>query len=58
MSFKKGDQVKLAAVVPQGPVLKMRMEESGNIQCLLGWVDENGVAQERWFDASQLVLVD
>jgi len=56
-SFKKGDQVKLVAVVPQGPVLSMRMDEDGNVQCLVGWKDANGKDQQRWFDADQLVSV-
>jgi hypothetical protein len=32
----------------------MRMEEDGNIQYLISWVDINGVEQERWFDEGQL----
>ena len=30
-TFKKGDVVKLAGVVPQGPVIGMRMDEDGNV---------------------------
>ena len=30
-TFKKGDVVKLNGVVPQGPVLAMRMDEDGNV---------------------------
>jgi uncharacterized protein YodC (DUF2158 family) len=55
-TFKKGDQVKLVAVVPQGPVLSMRMDEDGNVQCLVGWTDANGAEQQRWFDEDQLVV--
>ena len=28
-AFKKGDEVKLIAVIPAGPVLAMRMDEDG-----------------------------
>ena len=55
--FKKGEEVKLIAVVPAGPVLALRMDEDGNVQYLIGWTDIDGVAQQRWFDESQLVAV-
>jgi uncharacterized protein YodC (DUF2158 family) len=48
--FTKGDVVKLKAVVPQGPVIKFRMdEETGTVSYLLQWVDAEGHTQERWF---------
>ena len=53
-AFKKGDVVKLTSVVPQGPVLALRMDDSGIIQYLVEWVDANGVKQQRWFDEDQL----
>ena len=52
--FKKGDVVKLSAVVPQGPVMALRMDENGIVQYLVEWQDDNGVAQQRWFDEDQL----
>jgi len=55
MAFKKGDVVKLKAVVPEGPVLALRMDEDGTIFCLVEWTDEAGVSQQRWFEESQLV---
>jgi hypothetical protein len=54
-NFKKGDTVKLVAVIPQGPVESMRMDEDGNVQYLISWVDVNGVEQSRWFDEAQLI---
>ena len=54
-NFKKGDVVKLKAVILTGPVLAMRMDEDGNIQCLVEWTDADGKAQQRWFDQDQLV---
>jgi uncharacterized protein YodC (DUF2158 family) len=47
--FKKGDEVKVKAVVPQGPVLALRMDEDGVVYCLIEWVDADGKPQQRWF---------
>jgi uncharacterized protein YodC (DUF2158 family) len=53
-AFKKGDVVKVKAVVPQGPVTAMRMDEDGNVSYLVSWQDATEVMQERWFDEDQL----
>jgi len=53
--FIKGEEVKVIAVIPQGPVEKLRMDEDGNFFYLLSWVDANGVSQERWFAEQDLV---
>ena len=55
--FTKGQEVKLIAVVPQGPVKALRMDEDGNFFYLLGWTDLKGNAQERWFEEAQLEAV-
>jgi hypothetical protein len=55
--FIKGQQVKLSAVVPQGPVQALRMDEDGNFFYLLDWVDANGNSQSRWFIESDLEAV-
>ena len=52
--FKKGDVVKLKAVIPQGPIVKMRMDDDGNIWCLMEWTTEDGQAHSRWFMDSEL----
>lgn len=52
--FKKGDVVKVSAVVPQGPVQAFRMDEDGVVYCKIEWVDANGVQQERWFNEAEL----
>lgn len=57
MAFKKGDVVKLKAVVPEGPILAMRMDEDGNIFCLIEWVDDEGATVQRWFAEAQLTAV-
>lgn len=55
--FKKGQDVKLATVVPQGPVKALRMDEDGTFFYLVGWTDADGNAQERWFEEAQLEAV-
>lgn len=54
---KKGDQVKVKAVIPQGPVAALKMDEDGNVSYLLQWVDAAGNTQERWFAESELEAV-
>lgn len=53
-AFKKGDAVKVNAVVPQGPVEALRMLEDGTVQYLISWTDADGASQSRWFDESTL----
>jgi hypothetical protein len=53
--FIKGQELKVNAVVPQGPVLALRMTEDGVFYYLIGWTDANGDKQERWFEESELV---
>jgi uncharacterized protein YodC (DUF2158 family) len=54
-TFKKGDVVKLNAVVPEGPVTAMRMDDDGNVSYLVEWTDADSVAQQRWFAEDQLI---
>jgi hypothetical protein len=53
-TFKKGDAVKVIAVVPQGPVLALRMSDEGVVSYLIEWADVDGNTQQRWFEESQL----
>ena len=53
--FKIGDNVKLNAEVPNGPVKQFRMQDDGTIQCLIEWTDSEGVTQERWFNEDDLI---
>ena len=53
--FKKGDVVKLNAVVPEGPVEALRMDEDGNFFYLISWTDVEGNTQQRWFDEDELI---
>ena len=52
--YTKGQSVKLNALVPQGPVLALRMDENGTFFYLVEWTDASGVKQQRWFEESQL----
>jgi uncharacterized protein YodC (DUF2158 family) len=53
--FKKGDAVKIKAVIPQGPVVALRMDEDGVIYCLVEWTDVDGTVQQRWFAEDDLM---
>lgn len=55
--FKKGDQVQVNSVIPQGAVEALRMDEDGNFYYLFSWTDINGVTQSRWFAENDLVAV-
>lgn len=55
--FAKGQEVRLVVSVPQGQVQALRMDEDGNILCLLSWTDLDGRNQSRWFLESQLEAV-
>lgn len=44
-------------MVPQGPVLKLRMDEDGVVWYLISWTDVHGAAQERWFKEDELTDV-
>jgi hypothetical protein len=52
--FKKGDVVKAVAVVPEGPVEALRMDEDGNFFYQISWTDANGETQQRWFAEEDL----
>lgn len=55
--FVKGQEVKVAAVVPQGPVQALRMDEDGNFFYMLEWTDAEGNMQQRWFAEAELTTV-
>lgn len=55
-TFKKGDNVKAIGVIPEGPVLSMRMDEDGNVFYMIEWTDAEGHAQQRWFAEADLVV--
>jgi uncharacterized protein YodC (DUF2158 family) len=53
--FKKGDVVKVRAVVPEGPVQALRMDEDGVVSYLIEWTDTDGNVQQRWFEEDTLI---
>lgn len=55
--FKKGDVVKVSAVLPQGPVESLRMTEDGEFYYMISWTDTNGQTLVRWFKEEDLVAV-
>ena len=52
--FVKDQVIKVNAVVPQGPVKKLRMDEDGNFFYMIEWTDGTGQVQSRWFAESDL----
>lgn len=55
--FIKGQELKVNAVIPQGAVQKLRMDEDGQFYYMLEWTDANGQVQRRWFKEEELVAV-
>lgn len=55
--FKKGDVVRVKAVVPEGPVVALRMSEDGVVSYLIEWQDVDGTSQQRWFAEDELMGV-
>ena len=53
--FQKGETVRLDKTVPQGPVVKLRMDEEGNFFYLVEWTDAEGTTKSRWFAENELV---
>jgi uncharacterized protein YodC (DUF2158 family) len=53
--FKKGEVIKVDAVIPQGPIEKIRMTEDGGIYYMISWTDKEGKTQTRWFDEAELI---
>jgi len=52
--FHKGQDVKLMAIIPQGPVIALRMDEDGQFFYLVEWTDADGDVQSRWFKEEEL----
>lgn len=54
-SFKPGVQVKLNIAPPQGEIQKLDVDQDGNIQYLVQYVDSTGATQQRWFKEDELI---
>jgi len=55
--FAKDQAVRVKAVIPQGPVQKLRMTEDGEFFYLIQWTDAEGVTHQRWFKEEELEAV-
>lgn len=55
--FAKSQAVRVKAVIPQGPVQALRMDEDGNFFYLIQWTDVEGNVQQRWFSEDELEAV-
>ena len=56
-TFTKNQQVRLKGVIPQGPVVALRMNEDGEFFYLGEWTDADGAKKSRWFEESELEAV-
>jgi hypothetical protein len=56
-TYVKNQEVRVKAVVPQGPVSALRMNEDGEFFYLVQWTDANGIQQQRWFAETELEAV-
>ena len=56
-TFVKNQNVRLKSVVPQGPVVALRMNEDGEFFYMIQWTDAEGVQQTRWFKEEDLEAV-
>jgi uncharacterized protein YodC (DUF2158 family) len=56
-TFTKNQTVRLKAVVPQGEVEALRMDENGDVSYRISWTDANGNSQTRWFTENELEAV-
>ena len=56
-TFTKNQTVRLKAVVPQGEVEALRMDENGDVSYRISWTDANGNSQTRWFTENELEAI-
>lgn len=55
--FAKAQPVRVKAVIPEGPVQALRMDEDGNFFYMIEWTDVEGNTQHRWFAEHELEAV-
>ena len=56
-TFIKNQQVRLKGVIPQGPVVALRMNEDGEFFYMVEWTDADGNTRSRWLAESELEAV-
>jgi uncharacterized protein YodC (DUF2158 family) len=55
--FKKGEEVRVNTVVPQGVIQSIRMDDDGEVYYLFSWIDASGNSQLRWFAEKELQAI-
>lgn len=59
MALEIGQTAKLIQPVIQGEIIDTQYnKDSKQIEHLIGWIDDEGESQQRWFLESQLALVE
>jgi hypothetical protein len=56
-TFTKNQTVRLKAVLPEGPVVALRMNEDGEFFYMIQWTDAEGKYQQHWFKEEELEAV-
>jgi hypothetical protein len=56
-TFTKNQTVRLKAILPEGPVVALRINEDGEFFYMIQWTDANGRSQQRWFKEEELEAV-
>lgn len=56
-TFTKNQAVRVKAIVPQGPIEALRMDENGVVSYRISWTDAKGRTQTRWFSEDELESV-
>lgn len=56
-TYVKNQTLRLKVVVPEGPVIALRMNEDGEFFYLIQWTDAKGRSQRRWFKEEELEAV-
>jgi hypothetical protein len=56
-TYTKNQNVRIKAVIPEGPVAALRMNEDGEFFYLVQWTDADGKSQRRWFKEEDLEAV-
>ncbi|NBU72439.1 MAG: hypothetical protein EBS91_11395 [Betaproteobacteria bacterium] len=55
-AFHVGEIVKVNTPIPEGPVLQIGVDQQGNINYLVEFI-EYDQTQQRWFNEDQLIAV-
>jgi len=56
--FTKDQIVRVNKKVPQGPIVKMRMDEDGKVSYMMQSTNAEGKVDARWYDEDELVAVE